>query len=177
MKFKKNEKIHVPCIYNCGYPQVLYLIFDTGAVSTTVDYSVLKRLAINPTGRARTFRTANNTEVLLDELKVSQFTVGNIDIGCCCVWAGHSIENLLGMDILSKLSWDYSHETQCLSIHKPTTAACESTASAYVRKFCSDRNISFDTLIATFPDNWENLGIEELANLTLFAYNNVLQRS
>lgn len=172
MKFEKIDRIYVTCIYNCGYPQLLDLVFDTGAAVTTVGSDFLEELTTHPTGRQFEFETANKSKVLLNEIKVMQFTVGDIDMGCCCIWTGPSVGNLLGMDLLSKLNWEYSPEAKYLEIRRPVVT-CESASAAYVRKFCMNHNISFDTLVDTFPDSWENLGMSEIENLTSFAYNTI----
>lgn len=151
------------------------MIFDTGTVSTTICANNLKDIDTKPTGRTRSFRSAAGATACLKEIEILQFTVGSLDMGSCYAWIGPTVPNLLGMDILSRLDWRYSSNTRTIDIVQPDIASVQTVASKYVRQFCVSHNISFATLVDTFPDSWENLGIGEIESLTLFAYNNIIQ--
>lgn len=176
MKYKVEASCRVPCIYNCGKSRLLYTIFDTGAVSTTICANNLKDIDTKPTGRTRNFRSAAGTTACLKEIEILQFTVGNLDMGSCYAWIGPTVPNLLGMDVLSRLDWGYSSDTRTIDIVRPDIVVVQTEAARYVRQFCEDHNTPFGALIDTFPDNWEKLTRAEIENLALFAYNNIVQR-
>lgn len=52
------------------------MIFDTGAVSTTICANNLKDIDTKPTGRTRSFRSAAGATACLKEIEIFQFTVG-----------------------------------------------------------------------------------------------------
>lgn len=81
---------------------------------------VWRGVEIHPTGRHQKFRTATREPVVLSEIVVPQFTVGNIDMRDCRIWTGDDITDLLGLDLLSKVNWRYLPDERMLEV----TGAC-----------------------------------------------------
>lgn len=120
MKYEVQDRIYVTCLYNCGEVRVLSMLFDTGAVRTVVCSDSLEGVEIHPTGRHQKFTTATREPVVLSEIVVPQFTVGNIDMRDCRIWTGDDITDLLGLDLLSKVNWRYLPDERMLEV----TGAC-----------------------------------------------------
>lgn len=177
MRFEVDDNnCYVQCVYNCGKPRLLSMLFDTGAVCTTIRIDNIQGHPVMPTGRTSRFKTANETLILLQEITVQQFTVGNIDMGRCFVWTAPQVENLLGLDLLSKLNWEYSADTGLIEITKPVDGSGVTDAVSCVKEFCAKHNVPISVLTATFPDSWEKLTRDEIETLSLFTYNNILHR-
>lgn len=173
MKYEVRDRTYVPCLYNCSELRVLSMLFDTGAMRTVVCTDSLNGVEIRPTGRYQKFRTATRDSIVLSEIIVPQFTVGNIDMRDCRIWTGDNIIDLLGLDLLSKINWKYLPDERMLEITGPVYDDTTTTAVKYVREFCLKHNLSTDILTSTFPDNWDQLDKSIIEELVLFTCNNL----
>lgn len=147
--------------------RVVNAMLDTGSVATviSVDHALYESVQ---NVRTRTFYGVNKIEFLAKEMTVPQFTLENLDLRETQIWIVDKdvpmTQNLVGMDILSKLTFSYNPVMQELTVdgHVPRKA------DAMLLRLCPEYGI--DPLIAKqlLLSHWSKMSEYELRDCLTF---------